>query len=237
MTMTNEPSSIVQVDAVQRAHLVGRAGLNVLWTPLRIQACVSGILRRRAAGVSCGRCRSRSGRTSATNTKAAVISFRSFGLRPPRSAMATSRRNSTEPMTAPVMTKPSCAGADERLADDDAGQAPHHHADAHLHVGEALVLREQGAGERDQAVRERQAEDDHVADVRRRGRGSSGRCRRWPAWRCRGWCGRTRRGPPRPATITPASSAAAPQASPRSPPSRTRLMPSPPPQTRPRSSA
>ena len=84
---------------------------------------------------------------------------------PPRSAIATSRRNSTEPMTAPAMMKPSCRDADQRLADDDAGQAPDHHADAHLHVGEALVLRQQRAGQRDQAVGERQAEHDHVVDV------------------------------------------------------------------------
>ena len=68
-------------------------------------------------------------------------------------------------MTAPVMTKPRRADADERLADDDAGEAPHHHADAHLHVGEALVLRQQRAGERDEAVRQRQAEHDHVVHV------------------------------------------------------------------------
>ena len=63
--------------------------------------------------------------------------------------MATSRRNSTEPMTAPAMMKPELPHADERLADDDAGQAPDHHADAHLHVGEALILRQQRARQRD----------------------------------------------------------------------------------------
>ncbi len=54
---------------------------------------------------------------------------------------------------------------DQRLADDDAGESPHHHADAHLHVGEALILREQRAGERHQAVRQRQAEHDHRVHV------------------------------------------------------------------------
>ena len=117
-------------------------------------------------GLAAAACRCRSGgSTSATNTNTAVISFRSFGLRPPRSAIATSSRNSTEPMTAPVMTQPESRVADQRLADDDAGQSPHHHADAHLHVGEALILRQQRAGERDQAVRQRQAEHDHVVDV------------------------------------------------------------------------
>ena len=48
------------------------------------------------------------GRISATNTKAAVTSLRSFGLSPPLSAIATSRRKRTEPSTAPVMMNPSC---------------------------------------------------------------------------------------------------------------------------------
>ena len=105
------------------------------------------------------------GQDRARNTKTAVTSFRSFGLRPPRSAMATSRRKSTEPITAPVMIKPELPHADQRLADDDARQAPDDHADAHLDVGEALILREQRARQRDQAVRQRQAEHDHVLDV------------------------------------------------------------------------
>ena len=35
-----------------------------------------------------------------------MISFRSFGLSPQRNAIATSKRKSTEPMTAPVMSRP-----------------------------------------------------------------------------------------------------------------------------------
>src|ERR1051325_7540808 len=54
---------------------------------------------------------------------------------------------------------------DERAADDHAGQPPDDHADAHLHVGEALVLREERAGERDEAVGDAEAEDGHVLDV------------------------------------------------------------------------
>ena len=50
------------------------------------------------------------------------------------------------------MMKPELPHADQRLADDDARQAPHDHADAHLHVGEALVLRQQRAGQRDQPL-------------------------------------------------------------------------------------
>ena len=124
---------------------LGVPALNVLATALRPQAW------RRLPAAAAG-CRAGSGSTSAANTKTAVISLRSLGLRPARSAMATSSRNSTEPITAPMITSPSCVRADQRLADDDARQPPDHHADAHLHVGEALVLREQRAGQRDQAV-------------------------------------------------------------------------------------
>jgi hypothetical protein len=57
------------------------------------------------------------------------------------------------------------ARADERLADDYARQPPDDHTDSHLHVGEALILGEQGARERHEPVRQRQAHHDHVADV------------------------------------------------------------------------
>ena len=39
-------------------------------------------------------------------TKTAVISFRSFGFSPQRKAMATIRRNNTDPMTAPQIVNP-----------------------------------------------------------------------------------------------------------------------------------
>src|SRR3954454_21057168 len=56
-------------------------------------------------------------------------------------------------------------GADQRAADDHARQSPHNHADAHLHIGESLVLREERAGECDQSVRDAEPEDDHVLDA------------------------------------------------------------------------
>ena len=38
----------------------------------------------------------------------------------------------------------------------------HDHADAHLHVGEALILGEQRAAQRDEAVRQRETENRHA---------------------------------------------------------------------------
>ena len=100
------------------------------------------------------------GSTSAQKTKSAVMSLRSFGLSPHRSAMATSRRKITEPMMAPDDRQAEAARAGQRFANDDARQTPHDHADAHLRVGEALVLRKQRTGKRDEAVRERETEHD-----------------------------------------------------------------------------
>jgi len=42
--------------------------------------------------------------TSAANTKAAVISLRSFGFSPHLRAIATSSRNSTDPITVPAIS-------------------------------------------------------------------------------------------------------------------------------------
>ena len=98
-------------------------------------------------------------------TKTAVTSLRSLGSRPPRSASATIRRKSTEPMIAPTITNAQIADADQRLADDDAGQSPDDHPDPHLHVGKALILGQERARHRNQAVRQREPEHDHVVDV------------------------------------------------------------------------
>ncbi len=57
------------------------------------------------------------------------------------------------------------ADADERLADDDAGQSPHHHADSHLHVSESLVLGEERTGGGNQSVRECETQHDHRVHV------------------------------------------------------------------------
>src|SRR6267154_6296989 len=55
--------------------------------------------------------------------------------------------------------------ANQRFADDDARQSPHHHADAHSDVGKSLILREQRAGERHQSIGDGQTENDHRAVV------------------------------------------------------------------------
>ena len=123
------------------------------------------MVRRSASGRALRRFANTLGSTRAANTKAAVISFRSFGSRPQRSARATISRNSSEPMTAPQIDRPEPAGADQGLAQDHARQAPDDHADAHLNVGEPLVLREDRARERDQGVGHHQAERDHPAHV------------------------------------------------------------------------
>src|SRR5208337_736860 len=58
------------------------------------------------------------------------------------------------------------ASSHHRLADNDARQAPDNHADTHLHIGEPLILRQQGAREGDESVGDRKAEDDHLSVIR-----------------------------------------------------------------------
>src|SRR5262249_36803098 len=94
-----------QVDAAKGAHFVRRRSVEgledaadlehryVSWTA---RVLVLGLFSRRPSP----------GSTRATKTNTAVTSLRSLGSRPPRSASATIRRNSTEPMTAPMITNP-----------------------------------------------------------------------------------------------------------------------------------
>ena len=83
--------------------------------------------------------------TSAANTKIAVMSFRSFGFSPHRSAMATSSRNSTDPMTVPAMSSPTARVPTSASPMMTLARPRTTIPDAHLHVGEALILRDQRA--------------------------------------------------------------------------------------------
>src|SRR6266478_2914560 len=49
--------------------------------------------------------------------------------------------------------------------DNDACQPPYHHSDSHAHVREPLVLRQQGSGQRHEAVRDHHSEYDHIGVV------------------------------------------------------------------------
>src|SRR5271165_1392153 len=111
------------------------------------------------------RFRNNSGTTSAAKTNAAVVSFKSFGFRPQRSAIATSRRNNTDPISAPATTRPSLCAPTRASPMITLASPPHHDADSHLHIGEALVLRQQRAGDGHQSVRKRQAEHQHMAVI------------------------------------------------------------------------
>ena len=85
----------------------------------------------------------------------------------PRRARATISRNSSDPMTAPQIDRPKpAAGADKGLPQDHAREAPDNHTDAHLNVGESLVLGEDRARERHHRVGHHQADRDHPPDVR-----------------------------------------------------------------------
>src|SRR5205814_9143492 len=46
-------------------------------------------------------------------------------------------------------------GSHQRLTNDHTGQAPNHHANSHLNISEALILREESPRQRDKAVRNR----------------------------------------------------------------------------------
>ncbi len=61
--------------------------------------------------------------------------------------------------------------AEQRLAEQEAGEPGDHRADDHLDVGEAGVLGEERAGERHEAVGEAEAEDHHAVHVERDGAG------------------------------------------------------------------
>src|SRR5262249_43962615 len=55
--------------------------------------------------------------------------------------------------------------ADQGLSDNDAGQAPDQHPDAHLDVGKTLILGKHDPGDGNQAVRDGESKNDHGADI------------------------------------------------------------------------
>ena len=152
-----------QVEAPQSADLVGRAGVERLVHPAHFEQCHGQTLR---AGRALGRFANALGSTRAANTKTAVISLRSLGSRPQRKARATISRNKQRSHDGPADRQAKPAGADERLPQDHAREPPDDHADAHLDVGEPLVLGEDRPRERHQAVGHHQADRDHPAHVR-----------------------------------------------------------------------
>jgi hypothetical protein len=91
------------------------------------------------------------------NSRIAVMSFKSTGSSPTRSA------NATEPVDQhannrgddPVFDR---AVAEQRLADHHRGGARHKDADAHADIGKTMILRDQRTGQRDRAVGEREAD-------------------------------------------------------------------------------
>src|SRR3954447_5075957 len=97
-----------EIDAPQGANLVGRPGIERLINPAQLEQCHDQAPPDdKAPRRDLARPANIVGTTRAANTKAAVISFRSFGSSPQRSASATISRNRSDPRAEPAIDRPT----------------------------------------------------------------------------------------------------------------------------------
>ena len=157
--MSERPARQREVDALEGAHLGGRARMKGVAQAADLEHDVSHARPRRARRAGSRR-RSASGSTSARKTKTAVSSLSALGSRPARTAPAMISRREHRPDDDRDQSRGDPATPEQRLTHDDARESGDDHAEAHLDVREALVLGEQGARESDEAVRRDQPDDD-----------------------------------------------------------------------------
>ena len=163
-TTTNAFASMVRSTPWSATCSFGVPGKNVWYRPVASSDRLAH--GRTTAPASRRRARATApGITSAASTKTAVESLSASAGSPATSASATSSRKAMVPNSVPMICRRSVTAAEQALAQHQAGEPGDDHADAHRHVGEALVLREQRAGQRHQAVGEQQRQGHHEAGV------------------------------------------------------------------------
>ena len=110
MTITNEPSSIVRSTPCKRPHLVGGAGVERLGDVVNLQhgMYASSTTVASFATFVPAAWRRTSGQHERREHEQRGDQLQIVGVQTPAQAIATSKRNRIEPITAPTINSPTC---------------------------------------------------------------------------------------------------------------------------------